>query len=98
MIRKDEFGNLYTLSDNSGYFIIKNLPKVKGNLDVVFCGDSEIKREFKLDGQDSVMIKLSSDDVESLGVGKHRWYGDLTFGKEKDTVIYKTISVFEKEM
>ena len=98
MIRKDTQGNLYTLSDNSGYFIIKNIPKVNGGFRVVFCGDSEVVKDFELDGQDKVMIKLSTDDIESLGVGVHRWYADLTVGKEKDTVIYKTITIFEKEM
>ena len=97
MIRKDEHGNLYTLSDNSGYFMIKNIPN-RGHLHIVFNGDMDVEKDFDLTGQDGVMVKLSTEDIENIGVGKHRWYADLTINGEKDTIIYKTITVFEKEI
>ena len=98
MIKTDEQDNLYILSDNSGYFTIKELPKVSGKLKVVFCGDSEITKEFDISGQTEVVIKLTKQEVEDIGVGVHRWYADLIYGDETDTILYNTISVIEKEM
>lgn len=98
MIRADKQGNLYTLSDNSGSFIIKNIPKMTGHLHVVFQGDVDVCRDFEIDGQDKVLIKLSAGDIEDIGVGSHPWYVDLTSNGEKDTIIYKKINVFEKEL
>lgn len=98
MIKTDEQGNLYVLSDNSGYFRLKDLPPVDGKLSVVFCGDLDVVKEFDISGQGEALIKLSKKDIEDIGVGVHRWYGDLIYGDEKDTIVYGKITVIEKDM
>ena len=97
MIKTDEQGNLYTLSDNSGYFTIKDFPKINGKLRVVFNGDSDVVKEFDVKGQTDVLIKLSKTDIDNIGIGVHHWYVDLIYGEEKDTIIYNTITVVEKD-
>jgi len=98
MIRADGQGNLYTLSDNSGYFTIKELPKVAGKLSVVFCGDTEVIKEFNIDGKSDVLVKLSKENIEHIGVGTHRYFVDLEYDGEKDTLLYQTITVAEKDL
>jgi len=98
MIRADEQGNLYTLSDNSGYFTLKGLPKINGKLTIVFNGDSDVVKEFEKQEQTDVVVKLSKEDVESIGVGTHRYYVDFEYGDEKDTIVYQTITVAEKDL
>ena len=98
MIRSDEQGNLYILSDNSGYFRIQGLPNVSGKLDITFYGDMEVKKEFDVNGQQEVIVKLSRKDIEDIGVGVHQWIADLIHGDEKDTIVYQTITVIEKEV
>lgn len=97
MIRTDEQGNLYILSDNSGYFTIKDFPKIDGKLRVVFNGDSDVVKEFDVKGQTEVLIKLTKQDIDYIGVGVHRWYVDLIYGDDRDTIIYNTITVMEKD-
>ena len=97
MIKTDERGNLYILQDNSGYFTIKDLPKVNGSLEIVFDGDSRVEKKFDVSGQNDVIVKLSRQDVEDIGVGEHLWWGDLIHGDEKDTIIYNKICVLERE-
>lgn len=98
MIKTDDQGNLYVLSDNSGYFTLKGLPKVNGKLEVVFNGDTDVVKEFDINGQEEALIKLSKSDIEDIGVGFHRWYADLIYGDERDTIIYSKITVIEKDM
>lgn len=98
MIKTDDQGNLYVLSDNSGYFRLKDLPPVSGKLEVVFNGDVDVVKEFDVNRQGEALVKLSKKDIEDIGVGVHRWYADLTYGDEKDTIIYSTITVIEKDM
>ena len=98
MIRADEQGNLYILSDNSGYFTIKDIPSVTGKLYVVFFGDIEVKKTFNINGQKEVIVKLSKEDIENIGIGQHRWYADLQYGNEQDTIVYQTITIIEKDM
>jgi len=98
MIRTDEQGNLFTLIGNNGYFTIKELPKTIGSLCVVFCGDTEVKKEYKLNNQTSVVVKLSKEEIESIGEGTHIWYADLvnSNGEDVDTIIYQNFVVRER--
>lgn len=98
MIRADEQGNLYVLSDNSGYFTIKDIPSVTGKLSVVFNGDNDVVKYFDVNGQTEAVIKLTKKDIEDIGIGTHRWYADLQYEDEKDTIVYQTITVVEKDM
>jgi len=98
MIRSDEQGNLYTLTGNNGYFTIKDLPKIEGKLHVVFDGDDIVEKEYDLNNQTDVIVKLSKEDIESIGEGKHTWYADLinSNGEDVDTIIYQCITIMEK--
>lgn len=98
MIRADEQGNLYTLSDNSGYFTLKGLPKISGKLTAVFNGDVDVVKEFDKKEQEDIVVKLSKQDIETIGVGTHRYYIDFEYGDEKDTIVYQTITIGEKDL
>lgn len=97
MIKADNQGNLYIFSDNSGYFVIKDLPKTVGKLTVVFYGEETIQKDFDVDGSSDVMVKLSKQDIESIGIGKHLYEVNLVSGEDVDTLAYNTITVMEKE-
>lgn len=98
MIKADEQGNLYTLSDNSGYFTLKGLPKISGKVIVVFNGDSDVVKEFDKKEQVDIVVRMSKNDIETIGVGTHRYYVDFEYGDEKDTLVYQTITVGEKDL
>lgn len=98
MIKTDEQGNLYTMYGNSAILTLKDLPNKKGKLVCCFDGDTEVKKEFELNGQKEVIIKLSKNDIESLGVGIHPYYIDIVSnnGEDVDTLVYQQIAVYEK--
>jgi len=96
MIKTDTQGNLFTIMGNSAVFSIKDLPKKKGTLAFCVDGDSELKKEFAIDGQSEVIIKLSKQDIEDIGVGEHPFYVDIISndGEDVDTVINQVFVVF----
>ena len=99
MFRTDEQGNLYILSDNSGVITIKELPKAKGKLVIVFDGDNEVRKEYPIDGQEEIIIKVTKQDIENIGIGDHIWYVDLVSedGNDVDTIVYQKLVVVEKD-
>ena len=99
MIRTDEHGNLYTIIGNSATFKLQDLPEKKGSLVCCFCGDTEVCKEYELSGQKEAIIKLTKQDIESIGTGIHPYYIDIISndGEDVDTIVYQQISVFEKE-
>lgn len=99
MFRTDGQGNLYILSDNSGVISIRELHKTKGKLVAVFDGDEEVRKEYPINGQEEVLIKLSQEDIDNIGIGEHIWYVDLVSedGKDVDTIVYQKIVVVEKD-
>lgn len=99
MFRTDGRGNLYILSGNSGVITIKELHKTKGKLVIVFDGDNEVRKEFAINGQKEVVIKITKQDIENIGVGDHIWYVDLISedGQDVDTIVYQKIIVAEKD-
>lgn len=99
MIRTDEQGNLYTLLGNSATFSIKDIPAKSGRLVCCFNGDVEVKKEYPLNGQTDVFIKLTRQDIEDIGIGQHSYYIDIVSpdGEDVDTIVYQNIFVYEKE-
>ena len=63
-----------------------------------YFGDIEVKKTFNINGQKEVIVKLSKEDIENIGIGQHRWYADLQYGDEQDTIVYQTIAIIEKDV
>ena len=98
MIRTDENGNLFTLLGNSASFSIKDLPNKQGTLICCFNGDTEVKKEYPLNGQSEAVVKLSKQDIEDIGIGQHTYYIDIVSpdGEDVDTLVYQNFIVYEK--
>lgn len=97
MIKCDNQGNLHVLLGDSGNFLLKGLPRLKGTLKLTFNGDEKIEASFDIDNDENVLVQLSRQDIEALGVGSHLWYAELERGDELDTIAYQNITVYEKE-
>ena len=99
MIKTDEQGNLYTIYGNSAVFTLKDLPPKRGKLVCCFNGDSEVHKEYDLNGQKEAIVKLTKQDIESIGVGIHPYYIDIISedGEDVDTIVYQQIVVYEKD-
>ena len=98
MIRTDEQGNLFTISGNSATFSIKDLPAKKGTLVCCFSGDTEVTKEYQIDGQKEAIVRLTKQDIEDIGAGQHTYYIDFITnnGDDVDTLVYQQFVVYEK--
>ena len=98
MIRTDEHGNLFTILGNSATFSIKDIPPKKGVLSCCFSGDAEVVKEYEVNEQKEVLVRLTKQDIENIGAGQHTYYIDLITnnGDDVDTLIYQQFVVYEK--
>ena len=99
MFRTDEQGNLFIFADNSGAITLRGLPPKKGTLVIVFNGYNEVQKTLPFNGENQVVINVSNEEIRKIGVGRHFWYVDIISaeGNEKDTIVYKTITILNKD-